>query len=45
MSESKEPRSVRVAVVGCLHGELDAVYRTVEYADSLCGRKTELVLV
>ena len=39
------PKTLRVAVVGCLHGELDAVYRTIEYADAQCGRNTDLVLI
>ena len=41
----KQTRTLRVAAVGCLHGELDAVYRTIVYADAQCGRRTDLVLI
>ena len=34
-----------MCVVGCVHGELDAVYRTVAFADAASGRRTQLVLV
>ena len=43
--EEEDVRTLRVAAVGCLHGELDAVYRTIAYADAQCGRATDLVLI
>ena len=44
-TETAQTRTLRVAAVGCLHGELDAVYRTIAYADAQCGRATDLVLI
>ena len=40
----QEPGSIRIAVQGCAHGELDAIYATVAEAERAQGRKIDLLL-
>lgn len=35
---------LNIAVVGCVHGELDTIYTTVERLNADTGKKTHLIL-
>ncbi|MDP2437888.1 MAG: lariat debranching enzyme, partial [archaeon] len=44
MMTEESPSTLRVAVVGCLHGELERAYQSIEAVERIHGRKTDLVV-
>ena len=44
MADSEPPRPLRIAVEGCAHGELDAIYESIAVLERKEGIKVDMLL-